>query len=113
VSLKTKYWIFSLFVLILSGCDPIPISYTEPSLNNEQLAKILIDIHLVDAKLLLHPGTNPDSLATELYTSVFNKHQIKSADFQQSMNAVLLNPKQSTAIYKVVVDSLKAMQVVK
>lgn len=101
---------FVLLVLVCVSCNPNPISYPEPKLDEATMTKVLIDVHLADGKLMLHPGSNPDSLATELYQSVFNKHQIKADDFQQSMNSLLLNPTRSKEVFKVVVDSLKAIQ---
>lgn len=94
-------------VLILASCSnekPVP----DNILNRATMTSILIDIHLIEAKIKAL-NVEPDSAKT-LYRAfekqILEEHQVSESLYQESYNWHFNNISSMNSIYDAVVDSL-------
>lgn len=93
---------------ILSGCvqDPEP---PEDLIPKREMVELLIQIHLLEAKMNKVPKRPKDStqLVFDHYQAmIFEDFGIDSARYRRSMSFYLEYPKEFTSVYQAVVDSL-------
>lgn len=93
-------------MLFFSACyKPIPVE--TPVLEEAKIKLILKDIHLAEA--LLTETTDrraKDSLARIYYEHIFQIHQVKKEDFEQSMHAYFTDPAALDSLYEEVIKEL-------
>lgn len=94
---------------LLNSCFK-PLETEEAVLEEETLIKLLADIHLAEARLSDYNSMKlerRDSFATAYYYSIFQIHQVDTADFQQSMEAYASNPEKMNKLYEKVLTHLQ------
>ncbi|WP_158828551.1 DUF4296 domain-containing protein [Mucilaginibacter lacusdianchii] len=100
------YIILFFLVPILFSCK----SSTPPEiLDKDQMADVLVDVHLVNGTLATVPQL-PDSLykyGINKYQVVFKNHHTDSTQFRKSFKYYVSKPDQLDAVYEQVVEKLK------
>jgi arylamine N-acetyltransferase len=87
-----------------------PLESETPVLEEELMIKILADIHLAEARLSDYnsmPAARRDSFAVDYYATIFEIHQVDTADFQQSIKAYMTNPDAMNKLYEKVLTRLQ------
>lgn len=108
--------LFLIIVLLQFFCFSCyqPKERLEPILSEKQLIAILKDIHLAEAMLTTeNDRIKKDSLAYMYYEQIFFMHQVDTADFNQSMNALFSDPERIDSLYKKVMAELGSQHKVK
>lgn len=108
--------IFILIVLLQLFCFSCyqPKERLQPVLSEKQLIAILKDIHLAEAMLTTeNDRIKKDSLAYMYYEQIFFMHNVDTADFNQSMNALFSDPERIDSLYKKVMKELGSQHKVK
>ena len=91
-----KILFLALLCLKLIACQTAIYQPPAPDLAPEQLAQLLLDVHLAEA-LLSEMSNSPskDSLAQALYLQILHTHQLDSLSFNQTMSKLLQHPEYS------------------
>ncbi|MFK7799851.1 MAG: DUF4296 domain-containing protein [Aureispira sp.] len=109
VSKTLNNWLkgaMAIVIVLFSSCyHPSPEQV--PLMSKEELIPVLKDIHLAEALLTeIMNKQEKDSLARLYYAQIFEMHQVDSALFDQSMNAVMTNPIVLDSLYDGVIQAL-------
>jgi len=104
--------VFIFQLLIFLGCGAAvtnnPIAEVQPTIAADKMQSVLSDIHLAEGLLAtIADKTERDSLAKAYYGQILAKHQLKSADFEQSMQAYFRSPIKLAALYEKVLADLQ------
>ncbi|CAN5433471.1 hypothetical protein BH09BAC1_BH09BAC1_24710 [soil metagenome] len=77
-------------------------------LSEEQMVKVLVDLHLAEARteLLYLPQDSIRPLLETRYTEIFAEHNIDTAAFNQSFAYYERNPERMDSLYQKVIDDL-------
>ncbi len=101
-----KYFFLTALVILIScGTSEEP----EDLLDQKQMAKVLTEVHLLEAKLAEIPIKPIDSIQVvyeHFEKLLFDSLNITKEQYESSFNYYLENPKEFEKIYGTVVDSL-------
>jgi len=83
---KNVVFLIQLFIVIIvfSACDNYKPSYAEPTIGKEKMAKILTDLHIVEAHLQNIEAATRDSIRSMLYDQLFKTHEIDTVEFYEN-----------------------------
>lgn len=114
VTMKIKYlFLYSILIVSMTtSCYREPI-YSDAHLDKDKMINILADIHLAEAKIAgikTITNTERDSIMSIYYQTIFNIHNVKAEDFDQSLNSYMKNPKELSFIYEKVLEKLQKVQ---
>ncbi len=100
------------FILIALQCLACQSKQTSRELPvpEEQLVKVLADIHLAEVAGHNLFGLKKDSVEALYYRQIFTIHQIDSADFFHSMELLRKEPEHMRAVYDQVIELLGKME---
>ncbi len=95
-----------MVIVLFSSCyQEIPV--TQPTMTPAELVPVLKDIHLAEGLLTeVMNKQEKDSLARLYYAEIFRKHDVDTADFDQSMHAIIGQPILLDSIYEAVIQAL-------
>jgi hypothetical protein len=95
--------------LSLSGCNQDP---KKPPIEEEKFISIMIDIHLLEARLENLKQLNDTSFfaAGKGYEQIYKNHSVTKEQFRQTFDFYLNHPKQMDKLYEKIVDSLSEME---
>lgn len=109
------------FKLIMLACICVLFSCTQKSdldakpadlLSEEQMTRVLVDIHITESALSLKNFNRDSSLS--LYAgyqkNIFKEHQITEEQFRSSYNYYSKHSGALNSIYEVVIDSIGAKE---
>jgi hypothetical protein len=102
-----KYFLI-LLVLTFASCEEIDEKAPEDVLSKAAMVRILIDVHIAEAKVT-QKGLPPDSAKIVFLKSkeeILKKNHVKSEAFQKSYDFYISHLKGMEDIYSAVVDSL-------
>lgn len=102
--------LLTLFYILIFFASCIKNKSSEQVIDEDEMVNVLLDMHLADA--VMNYRGDQDSLQMEAnsrYNFIFNKHNIDSTTFSNSLNFYTKNSKILLKIYDQVSDSLKAM----
>jgi hypothetical protein len=111
-----KNWIFILCIIMLAAsCNRILKFKPSGMLSENEMADVLVDIHLTEATLRL----GNDSIARILDTTalrtrfaqVFKKHDVTPDQFNKSLNYYLVHIEELDKIYVEVISRLSQMEI--
>lgn len=108
VALKTYNNFFVLllsFSLILWNCSSSEV-IEKPSLSFSKMAEVLADVHLLEGELQGINKIEKDSVANLYYYYIFKLHNVKEADFYQSLDFYTKNPDLYEKLYSATADSI-------
>ena len=90
---------FSFFVI---GCkEP-----DQPSISQEKMIDILIDVHLIEASLLGFSEEQKDSLSLAYYDQIYQIHSISEEEFIEGMEYLKGHPDYMTKTYEKVLEEI-------
>jgi hypothetical protein len=103
-----KKYLFACLILVTVACveEPTP---PEGTISKEKMVKILMDIHIAEAKVGRLTFRSVDSsklLFKRMELDIFKKHQVDTATYRKSFEFYLQNTSYLDEIYATVVDSL-------
>ncbi len=99
--------IFSLFVFNVACKNDKALPMEE-----EQLIRVLCDIHIVEAGIEHLNGTDKDSIATRLYNQIYDIHGVQQASVDTALFYLKKDPDAMEKIYSKVMDELGRMKLV-
>lgn len=104
--MKSIFLIFTLLSLVCCSpaSEPIPTNL----LTEEQMTRIMIDVHLAEAQIENAglPLDSGDAVYRKMQRQILKKHQVKETDFNTSYQYYLRNLNGLDKIYEKVIDSL-------
>lgn len=106
-----KHKIIFVLVIIISVTGCAKKSHIPPPENlieREQLIPVIIDLHLANAIQTERPVA--DNRIERFYKYIWDKHDISSKQFEESIKYYSTNPDEMKAIYKTVLDSLNQIK---
>ena len=101
-----KYCLILFVFTLLFACakdKPLPIE-------EDLLIKVLCDVHVAETTLKQINSKKKDSLATRLYSQIYEIHHVKQADLDTALFYLKKNPKEMERIYSKVVEELGKMK---
>jgi hypothetical protein len=103
---KFKFLIITLFYLV--SCSPASEPQPANLLSEEQMTRIMMDVHLAEAQVenAALPLDSGDAVYRKMQRQILQKHQVKEADFNTSYQYYLRNLNLLDKIYEKVIDSL-------
>ena len=107
MSIFANFWF--LMILILVGCYSCTKEKQLP-IAEEQLIKILGDIHIAESAIDVMNGADKDSAAVKVYRQIYTIHQVDEADVDSCLSYLKRNPKAAEKIYGKVIDDLEKMK---
>ncbi len=108
-----KYFPFFFSCFFLLACS----NNEQPSIPNsvlpkEQMAQIMVDVHLMEASMNL-AMYSPEKIITtkqKLNANIFKKNNISKKQFDDSFDFYSKNQELLTEVYQLVLDNLSKMQ---
>lgn len=70
-----------LLMIVFVACDNYKPNYAEPTIEKERMAKILTDVHLIEAHLQNIEAATRDSIRNMLYNQLFKIHKTDTTEF--------------------------------
>ena len=107
----TTYRKYLLLVIIMLGCNGS--KKPENLMTKQEMASLLIEVHLIEARLDIMRILPKDSLLyvyNKLEDELFEKKQVSRDTYLDSYEYYFERPKEMTQIYNIVVDSLMEKQ---
>ncbi len=101
-----KIFVFILVLISTSACRREEI---KPSLSEQKMTAILVDIHIAEGAMQNLTQVKRDSLSGIYYEQIFEIHDIKPQDYVEMMQYLKKNPKKMEALYKKVLEKLELM----
>ncbi len=100
-----------LFVLVVSCGEKKSVRIPESVLPVEKMAKVLVDIHLMEAamNLNINPVTAP-TMNIKTGSDVFKKNNITKAKYDESLEFYSLHPELLNSVYEIVLNDLSKKQ---
>lgn len=79
---------------------------------NDSLVSLMVDIHLTEARLMQvrARGDNDDSLAKQLYDSLFEIHNYTRASYQDRLRELTSNPEEYVQTYDSVIARIERLK---
>ena len=100
-----------LFILFLVFSCTQPEKATDNNIiNREQFTKLIVDIHLIEAKfetIKFKDELIAQTILQNDYDSIFNLHEITYEDFKKSLEYYSLKDKQLELIYTNALEEIK------
>jgi hypothetical protein len=100
--------LFACLIVVTFACVEAP-KPPEGTLSKEKMVKILMDIHIAEAKtgrLTFRSVDSSKVLFRRLELDIFKKHNVDTATYRKSFEFYLQNTTYLDEIYAAVVDSL-------
>lgn len=108
---------FILAIVILSGCSSTDsTSIPDTVLSQEQMAKVMVDVHLLEATMNMNvPNPNNPSITLPgnnliPNADIFKKHNITKQQYDDSFFYYTQHPQLLVDIYQLVLNDLSKMQ---
>jgi hypothetical protein len=103
---KSIFLIFTLLTLVC--CSPAGEPKPTNLLSEEQMTRLMIDVHLAEAQVENAglPLDSGEAVFRKMQQQIFQKHRVKEADFNTSYQYYLRNLNGLDKIYEKVIDSL-------
>lgn len=102
-----KLVLFASIALFFSFCDSKE-KVPEGVLSPEKMSEVLSDIHLADGAMKAYYiiGDSAKRIAPHLYKEVFERHQVDSAKFHESLEYYFEYPEKMEYVYNLVNEKL-------
>ena len=94
--------VFSACLIFISSCQ----KQESPSVDQEKLINILVDIHLIEASLLGFSDEQKDSLSAFYYQQIYEIHSITEDSFLTEMKYLKSHPDYMIEIYEKVLEEI-------
>ncbi|MEQ8473207.1 MAG: DUF4296 domain-containing protein [Marinoscillum sp.] len=103
---------FVILILILFGCSKHKVETPRGVLSQDQMVRVLIDVHILEAKIrkLYLPGDSSKVIYKHYEKMLFKDLGITKEQYAKSMEFYVDEIDQYKSIYDQVVDSLLARQ---
>jgi len=110
-----KKWTYILCIAILAtSCDSLISSKPSGTLSEEQMADVLVDIHLTEATLRIANDSitrlNDTNELRNRFATVFKKNDVTPDEFNSSLNYYLEHIEKLDKIYVEVINRLTALE---
>ncbi len=99
-----------LFALLLVACKGEEKQQVKLPIPEDQLVKVLVDVHLAEVAGQSLLGPERDSLEAVYYHQIFRIHRVDSAAFFQSVDLLLDEPELAKEVYDKVLEVLAKME---
>jgi hypothetical protein len=73
-----------LMTIVFVACDNYKPNYAEPTIEKEKMAKILKDVHVIEAHLQNIEAATRDSIRNMLYDQLFKIHNTDTTEFYRN-----------------------------
>jgi uncharacterized protein DUF4296 len=97
-----KGLIFICCFIVTLGCQ----KEETPTIPQEKMINILVDVHLVEASLLGFSGEQKDSLSQLYYDQIYQIHSISKDSFLTEMSFLKQHPEHLEEVYKKVIEEI-------
>ena len=94
--------VISACMIFFSSCQ----KQESPSVDQEKLINILVDIHLVEASLLGFSDEQKDSLSALYYQQIYEIHSIAEDSFLNEMKYLKSHPDYMIDVYEKVLEEI-------
>jgi len=94
--------------LLLACTDAEKVTVPDTVLQKEQMAKVMVDIHLLEATMNLNVAEADNSHPTSL--DIFSKHSTTKEQYDESYLFYTQHPEILAEIYQLVLNDLSKMQ---
>lgn len=101
-----NFFLFILIIIIASSCRREEV---KPSLSEQKMIAVLVDIHIAEGAMQNLAQVKKDSVSGIYYEQVFEIHDIKPQDYVEMIQYLKKNPKKMEALYKKVIEKLEVM----
>lgn len=110
--MKKLVVIFSLFFFAFISCDKLPIEKPEGLINEKNMIKMLIDIHIAEATFthMRYDSVMKNSSSENFYYSILEKYQIPDSVFEKSFVFYASTPKHFEEMYQDVMNKLSEIE---
>lgn len=99
-----KRWIFLIGCIFLVACGE---KTPEIPIESDKLVKILVDVHLAESAMQDMPSLIRDSMGKVYYEQIFEIHNVRESEFNQSMRVIKGDPVLLDQTYKKVQEELE------
>src|SRR4051812_15475667 len=110
--MKNLSWCLLLFAVVSGvSCAKNKARIPDDILPMQQMAWVLVDVHLVEAfKDVSMPDDKSKYTTQQYYTYVFNRHHVTKYQFENSLDYYKSNPELMEEIYTEVINKLNELQ---
>lgn len=110
MKIKKIFFLF-LFTSALLSCNNAKVSIPDTIATKEEMAAIMLDMHLAEASMNL--SLNPQSInlhQNSISVDILKKHHITKEKFDASFQFYTEHPDVLNEVYKIVLDDLSKLQ---
>ncbi|MGB1121803.1 MAG: DUF4296 domain-containing protein [Saprospiraceae bacterium] len=104
--MKRYAWFLILTIIFFSACNNSGKLLEEPTIDQEKMAQIATDLHIIEAHLQNAPAKQRDSIKSLLYHQVYKIHNIDSTELLQNQKIYYQQPEMVEAIYGRILELL-------
>ncbi|NQU53459.1 MAG: DUF4296 domain-containing protein [Bacteroidetes bacterium] len=110
--MKKLLVIFSLLFFAFISCDKLPVEKPEDLINEKDMIKMLIDIHIAEATFnqMRYDSIIRNSSSANFYYSILEKYQIPDSVFEKSFIFYASTPKHFEEMYQDVMNKLSEIE---
>lgn len=106
-----KAKILMIFVLTMTtfiACDGYKPNYAAPTINQEKMAAIMSDLHILEAHLQNVEAAQRDSIKNLMYDQLFRIHQIDTTEFYRNQKIYFSHSETVEPLYEKVLENIEA-----
>ncbi len=110
--MKKLLVIFSLLFFAFISCDKLPVEKPEDLINEKDMIKMLIDIHIAEATFnhMRYDSIIRNSSSANFYYSILEKYQVPDSVFEKSFIFYASTPKHFEEMYQDVMNKLSEIE---
>ncbi|NJN78963.1 MAG: DUF4296 domain-containing protein [Saprospiraceae bacterium] len=105
--MKSNWWILTIIILFGFGCDNYMPKHSEPTIDKEKMAKMVTDVHIIEAYVQNVNAAERDSVKAVLYNELFEIYEIDTTEFYKNQRSYYNNPEVVEDLYKTVLENLE------
>jgi hypothetical protein len=99
--------IFVLTISIFIACDNYKPNYAEPTVNQEKMAAMMVDLHILEAYLQNVEAAKRDSIKSTLYDQLFKTHQVNATEFYKNQKIYFSHSETIEPLYDKVLEKIE------
>lgn len=99
--------VFILMTLGFVACSDYKPNYAEPTIEEDKMALIMADLHILEAYLQNTDPSKRDSIKSLLYDQLFKIHQLDSTTFYKNHKIYFSNSKTIEPLYEKVLEQIE------
>lgn len=110
--MKNLLVISTLLFFVFTSCDKLPVEKPDNLINEKNMIKMLIDIHIAEATYvqMRYDSIIKNSSSENFYYSILEKYQIPDSVFEKSFVYYASTPKHFEEMYQDVMNKLSEME---